>query len=193
MSYHIYQTPAFVLASVPRGEANKLYALYTRDMGLIQASAQGVRYGKSKLRHSLLDLSQSHVSLVRGKEFWRITNARECEVPRLPQGSVQLFARIAALLKRLLHGEEKNEYLYAAIESGFNLLAEGTLERETLRDLEALMVLKILHSQGYIRSEESFRPFLDGPRIDRESVARFSPRRSGALSVINEALRESQL
>ena len=68
----IFETDCFVISSSPQGEANKQLDLLTRDFGLIRATAQGVRWLKSKLRYSLTDFSFTHASLVRGKEFWRV-------------------------------------------------------------------------------------------------------------------------
>jgi len=72
--YRTYTTEAVVLGSRDAGEANKYYFLLTRELGLIHAFAQGVRELKSKLRYSLAELSYVKVSLVRGKEKWRLTS-----------------------------------------------------------------------------------------------------------------------
>ncbi len=48
MSHSIYHTEGFVIASQDTGEANKYYKIYTKDFGLIGATAQGVRHLKSK-------------------------------------------------------------------------------------------------------------------------------------------------
>src|SRR5947207_241148 len=110
MSHHIYQTDGFILASFDRGEANRYFHIFTRDLGMIQATAQGVRLIESKLRYSLQDYSLSHLSLVRGKDVWRITSASKLFNLHEEFGREQftVFARVFSLLRRLIAGEAKN-------------------------------------------------------------------------------------
>ncbi|MCE9517782.1 recombination protein O N-terminal domain-containing protein, partial [Candidatus Nomurabacteria bacterium] len=72
--HHIYHTKSFVIGSYNRGEANKILVLYTREMGLVRAVAQGIRLNKSKLRFGLQDFSYASVDLVRGRDIWRVTS-----------------------------------------------------------------------------------------------------------------------
>ena len=41
--YHLYHTGAVVVGSSPSGEASKTILLFTRELGLVSARAQGVR------------------------------------------------------------------------------------------------------------------------------------------------------
>ena len=194
--YHKYQTKGFVLSSVPRGEANENYILFTKNMGLIHASAQGVRFGKSKLKGALDDFKHVEFSLVKGREFWRITGASEEEgvMPISKKDSLCSFARIASLLRRLIHGEENNDYLYDVIDSGFRMFSSKTdMSFENTKSLEALMVLKILYAQGYVKSEGVIEPFVLSSCIKDDDVPLFKKARSKALVAINEALKQSQL
>lgn len=196
MSYHIYQTEGFVLGSTPFGEANKRYHIYTREIGLINASAQGIRFIKSKLKHTIDDFVFSDFSLVRGKEFWRLTSVKEAHDgnKKLTGKSLIMFARISGLLRRLLHGEEKNEYLYDTINTGFAILSSGEVTKDGfLEDLEALMVLKILFALGYIDDKGDIFNFLKSSTINKGDVKNFSPHRKQVLKIINDALKESQL
>ena len=65
--HHKFHTDALIVGSAVFGEANKVYELFTRDFGMIRASAQGVRLAKSKLKYALQDLSYVRVDLVQGK------------------------------------------------------------------------------------------------------------------------------
>src|SRR5665811_296695 len=75
VSYRIYTTDALILRSATQGETNRFYWLYTRDFGLVYATARGVRKNTSKLRYALQDYMYSSVSLVNGKRGWHITGA----------------------------------------------------------------------------------------------------------------------
>ena len=73
--HHMYHTEGIILGSRNYDEAGKYYSIFTRDLGMIQASAQGVRKMSSKLRFILQDYSYVKVDLVKGKDFWRVTSA----------------------------------------------------------------------------------------------------------------------
>ncbi|MDO8593898.1 MAG: recombination protein O N-terminal domain-containing protein [bacterium] len=119
MSHHLYHTLGFILGSEGRGEANKSFTLLTKDLGLISATAQSVREERSKLRYGLQELSLSELTLVRGKDIWRLTGAALVDNLFLsfrdsPEITA-LFGRVFRLLRRLVAGEEKNERLFTVI------------------------------------------------------------------------------
>ncbi len=139
MAYTVHTTEGFILSSTPVGEANRIYHIFTRNFGVIIATAQGVRLGKSKLRPHLLDYSFSSVSFVKGKDFWRITGAS-----LISSSKDKIYIQILAIIKRLLQGEGEHEVL-------FDYLKEE-LYKEYL-DETSLMV-KILLELGYIDKKE---------------------------------------
>ena len=73
--HHIYHTEGIILESRNFDEAGKYYFIFTRDFGMILASAQGVRKISSKLRFVLQDFAYLKIDLVKGKDFWKVTNA----------------------------------------------------------------------------------------------------------------------
>src|SRR5258708_6445009 len=115
--YQKYSTDALVLASYESGEADKVYAVYTRDFGLVRARAGAVRREASKMRYSLQSYSLANISLVRGKRSWRVAGARPRENIAVTENKkgAQAFGRIADLVTKLVAGEEKNEYLYETL------------------------------------------------------------------------------
>lgn len=112
MSYAVYTTKGWILGSSPSGEASKSYSIYTEDFGLVMARAQGVRKLDSKLRYNLDDFSFVTLSLVRGREFWRLTGAQRED---LPKGGEVARARVLSLVKRLVQGEERNDALFSSL------------------------------------------------------------------------------
>jgi DNA repair protein RecO (recombination protein O) len=194
MSHHIYQTDAFVIDSRDVGEANKIVYLFTKDIGMIAATAQGVRLLKSKLRYSLQDFSYSKVSLVRGKEVWRITSAglKEKLLSKLSPDSFA-FARALVLVKRLTPGEEKNERLFDSLYTASQFLL--TRESDDIDPLvfECLLVLRILNHLGYLAPSETIKPFVTSDTWSGELIAQLAAHKKEALAEINHALKESQL
>lgn len=124
-------------------EADRVYNILTRDLGLIRASAIGVRKESSKLRGALEPFSLSLVSLVRGKEYWRITSAQILK----PIGVTPSLAKPFSLLEKLVQGEEAHPELFDTIESAIS----STDFNETF---EINLVAQILHKLGYLREED---------------------------------------
>ncbi len=133
MSYHIYTTKGIILSARPKGEADRLYSILTRDFGLIRAHAIGIRKSTSKLRGALEPVSLSTVSLVRGKEFWRLTSA---EVIKRFKKTKPL-----ALLEQLVAGEAAHPELFDAVEKHLN-------------SDETVLVSQILFHLGYLKKSD---------------------------------------
>ena len=151
--HHIHHTEAFILGSRPKGEDSKLLILYTRELGLIYAHAQGVRKISSKLRFVVQDFSQVQVDLVRGKEIWRLTTASPIRSYRdllKVRPAANILARTAALLMRLVPGEEASEEVYQTMIRTYALLEVHGQSAEDYRALELLSVARILVALGYL-------------------------------------------
>lgn len=191
MSHHIYTTPGFIVHSTPYGEAGKFLLIFTRDLGMVGAVAQGIRLSQSKLRYHTQDYSYSLFSLVRGKEVWRVTGANEideaCEVDIENQ---KLYVRILSLLKRLLSGEEKNEKLFEVMKSMRMHLVSHSNDLESV---EYLTVLRILDCLGYISSHEVYKDLLSDTKIDEQVLQRVIQNKMRIIQEINNGLKESQL
>lgn len=163
MSYAVYSTRGFILGSGQSGEASKIYSIYTEDFGLIHARAQSVRTLQSKLRYNLEDYSFVSISLVRGKEIWRLVGSQTIDTPKY---SHIISARVLNLVKRLVQGEERNDKLFIALLS----LVDEALQSEVK------ILSKILSALGYLDLKS-----IDG-KTDREIIP-----------ALNKALKETQL
>lgn len=150
--HHIHHTEAFVLGSRPKGEDSKILILFTRELGLIYAHAQGVRKLTSKLRYTVQDFSKIQVDLVRGKEVWRVTTASPIfsykDVCRHQKGE-RIVAHISSLIVRLVRGEDANEEVFRAISRAYDLL-EVQSDKTEYRVIELLSVARILVALGYL-------------------------------------------
>ncbi len=188
----IHTTPGFVIDSRPYGEAGKILSIFTQDLGLVSAIAQGIRLEKSKLRYYVQNYSFAKYSLVRGKEFWRLTSASD-ETTASSAASV-LIAKIAALLRRLLQGEDPHPELFELVTSCAAFLRSSPgLTEEQGRSLESLVVLRILHTLGYIGNEPAFAAFIDALEINIPILDQVTSIRQTVNRHINTALKESQL
>lgn len=158
MAHHIYQTEALVLKGVKIRESNLFVDVFTRELGLIRAAVQSARKESSKMRYSLQDYTHLDVSLVRGREVWRVTGASEYSNGyyklRDEQHKLLLLKKINSLLLRLLHGEEKNEQLYDGVISFNKYLEKNHIKTEDCLAIECLTVLRILYHLGYVAKKE---------------------------------------
>ena len=192
--HHIHHTEGIILGSKSYGEAGRYYFIFTRDLGMIYASAQGVRKISSKLRFVLQDFSYVKLDLVRGKDFWRLTSASKTnkleDVSKRPE-ALKVFVNVSRLLKRLLAGEDANENLFIDLLNGFSIL-EKYETTEDLRNIEAIMVLRILNNLGYIGGNEVLKTLIKSP-FEAELVLKVAESRAKILSEINKALQETHL
>jgi DNA repair protein RecO len=192
--HHIYHTEAIILSSKNYGEAGKYYSLLTCDLGLINASAQGVRKISSKLRFVLQDFSYIKVDLVRGKDFWRITSAsktNKLENVSKNMISFEIFSNISRLLKRLLAGEYPNQDLFADLISGLHFLEKAKL-RDEAENIEIIIVLRILNNLGYIGENGRLKNITKSP-FEEDLIFEAGKSRTHILSEINKAIHETHL
>ena len=192
--HHIYHTEGIILESRNFGEAGKHYSIFTRDLGMIFASAQGVRKMSSKLRFILQDFAYLKIDLVAGKNIFRVTSASKTnQLEQLTKNkkTFAVFANIARLLKRLLAGVEPNEALFIELLNGLNIL-EKSKTSDDLRNIEAIIVLRILNNLGYIGENEVLQNLIKSP-FEENLVFEVSKDRIKILHHINKALKETHL
>ncbi|MBI5139221.1 DNA repair protein RecO [Candidatus Nomurabacteria bacterium] len=192
--HHIYHTEGIILNSKNFGEAGKYYFIFTRDFGMVMASAQGVRKISSKLRFVLQDFAYLKIDLVKGKDLWRITNASKTNLLEditKNKMNFSVFANLSRLLRRLLQGEDRNESLFTDFLNGLFIL-EKCKTKEDLHNTEVVMVLRILSNLGYIGESMMFKTFVKSP-LEEELVYEVAKNRRKILEEINKILRETQL
>lgn len=192
--HHIYHTEGIILGSKNFGESGKYYYIFTRELGMIYAAAQGVRKMSSKLRFVLQDFSYVKIDLVQGKNFWRVTSASKTnkleQLSKNP-GTFLVFSNIANLLKRLLVGVERNEALFIDLINGLSILEKSKIEKD-LQNIEAIIVLRILNNLGYIGGNEILQNLIKSP-FEPNLIFEVSKSRREVLSQINKALKETHL
>jgi len=198
--YSKYHIEGLVLGSINIGEANKYVMLFTKEMGLLYASAQGLREVQSKLRYSLQDLSRSKIELVSGRGGWRVVSAEElvgyAALFRAHENMDSLGAgvRICRLLKRLLKGEERNEFLYADVLQAMEILSAPLFAgKETVLHIEIVTVMRVLHHLGYWGEHAVLSPFLQGSIEESVKAPEVKKIKSLALQEINKSLQATQL
>ncbi len=198
MAHHIYSTEACVINLKPYGEGNAITSLVTKDLGLIRAYAQGIRLGKSKLRMSIQECSKAQVSLVKGKDVWRLTNAYGAELffPIFKKNSKNLEIErmvfsIHALLLRMVPENEMHPSLFFIIEGLWKSVSNVSVKY--YKSLECIALLNILHELGYVGEENLWKDFIGifSPSLDQ--LSKMIPLIPNAVKTINNSLEVSHL
>ncbi len=195
--YHKHTTPAFVLNILPSGEKNNFITLFTCEFGMIKAKAQSVRILDSKLRYALQEYSYVDVSLVKGKDIWRITNA-------LPIYNIyyelkhreeifMLIARILSLLRRLVPEEGCESLIFKDVEIICRSVQTLEYSKKSLETLEWLFILRMLAFLGYVHRDGFVNMCEDEIEWTNEYLDDVSMYKEKAIYAINKALEASHL
>lgn len=138
MAIEKYTTQALVIESFDQGEHDRVYKLFTREFGLIMAHAKSIRKLESKLRAHVLPRTISLVTLVQGREVWRLVGAEQV------RGNDEALSDVAALVKRFIRGEGAHKKLYDRLLSYIE--HSGTFEKQKSR---MLLYYVLLVELGY--------------------------------------------
>jgi DNA repair protein RecO (recombination protein O) len=190
--YQKYHTDALVLGAREQGEADKVFSLYTKDFGLVRARASSVRSEHSKMRYAMQKWARANVSLVKGKRGWRAAGATATKSASGDARGISTFARISELVLRLVHGEEANEYLFAALAEAHDALMSNE-NTNVLGTIEIVCVARVLFALGYISSEALSTALFTHTAYTGESLLEAETLKDKLLLSINKAIAETQL
>ncbi len=190
--YQKYQTEALVLGSRERGEADRVYTLYTQDFGLVRARASAVRRESSKMRYALQHCSRAMVALVKGKHGWRAAGASAAATLGGGDAGTAAFARIASLALRLVQGTERNDYLFAALSEAHEALRTAG-DQSIAGTIEVVCVARVLYALGYLSTEALSTALFTHTAYTGESLLEAETLKDKLLVSINKAIAETQL
>lgn len=191
MSYKTYITEALVVKAEDSNTADRSFLLFTREAGMLYASAKSVRKEESKHRYALQECSHAKVTLVRGKSGWRVTGAeplRNFYTSAQTRETRSFLRNAILLLRRVMHGDTPHPEIFddviSACEHG---------DEHDHRKLEAVLALRVLHTLGYVAPEASYGHLLHGT-FPHRAVSTLSPELEMLCRKAKErALIESQL
>jgi recombinational DNA repair protein (RecF pathway) len=196
MSHQLYTTEAIVCGSRAYREADRFYFLLTPGFGLAVARATGVRKQGSKLAGHLTDLGLVRATIVRGRDYWRLTGVEqqtEFFAPLAQAGRLGPIRHIMPLLRRLMPGERPDEALFIDLKNFLEFLAVTELSPVEIKDAESLMVLRLLAHLGYLKAEKSLQPFVEFSDWQREQLAELAKVRALVIRTINLSFEHTHL
>lgn len=191
--YQIYTTEGLIIESRIFGESNKIYFILTRDFGLIKATAQGVCKIESKQKFGLQTLSFSKISLVKGRDIWKITSAISLENVfsnlKEDRNKLNIFIRIISLIRKLLLEEEKEPIFFDVVEFLYKFLkTENASNKDKLSSAELLTVMKILHTAGYLGDNKNFGNLLEVDDFNDETMNNIKRIKREMLREVNSVM-----
>ena len=189
--YEKYTTDAIVIAAYEHGEHDKVFALYTRDFGLVRARASAVRKMESRMRSVLSLFSCASVSLIRGARGWRVAGAAAVSYIQLPPEGVHAYSRVTQLVLRLVRGEEANPYLFDVLWGARSACAEKDAVR--IAAAELLCVARVLYALGYLSPQAMTSALFAHAQYEEEDLSAVERTRKDVLVSVNGAIAESQL
>ncbi|KKS84036.1 MAG: hypothetical protein UV60_C0029G0003 [Parcubacteria group bacterium GW2011_GWA2_43_11] len=185
----LYTTEAFILQAYPQGESNKVYKLLTRELGLLYAHGQSVRELKSRNRYALRTGEMSEITLVRGRETWRITGAQTGTEKPIPQTQQIYKKRILHLIGRMVPIEDTTLQLFDVLKRGNR--AFHTFPEQFAPCIEVVTVLRLLDILGYVArplSDPLVERFLGTSAFSHELIEQAQMHKQTLVMRVNNAL-----
>ncbi len=198
MAHRHYHTEGFILSERPLREKDILVSVFTKDLGLVRASIRSARDIRSKLRPHASRYALVAVTLVRGKEYWKVVGLETKSLYRPIWGNrakAPPAARLFSLLERLVNGEEPAPDLYADVVMALDLFARvrPAESSELIQNIECVAVLRVLDRLGYLPPAPFIASFAAPAPFDEALVRALSPLRLKAVRAINQAFFEANV
>ncbi len=127
MSVH-YKTEGFVFLAQDRLEADRIFSVFTRDMGRLEVTGRGIRKIASKLRGGIGLFSWSEFEFVQGKHKKTLTDALYIKkfktLASVPE-KLEIAFQISSVVDDFLQGQERDDKLLALLIEVFSRLDEN--------------------------------------------------------------------
>lgn len=124
MAIEKFTTKSLIINHYINGEHDSMLKVYTEDFGLIMVLAKSLRKRDSKLKAHVRKYHYANLTLVKGREIYRLTGATEILHKKVTDdiktkdsliNKQNLIAEISKLIERLYGGEIKQASLFNKI------------------------------------------------------------------------------
>ena len=198
MAHHIYHTDGIVISKTSVSEWDARVGVFTRDLGLIFVHVKAYRRPESKLRSHLALFSYIRLSVVRGREVWRLVGVENYGLTNVfvkHKPARLVVGQIINVVRRLVKGEESHPALFDDILDSFKQISlvvkqERVLE---LENIELITLLRVLYHLGYIPDIPELRIFIDQFSWADMTDIKLAAIRRPMVQTINDSLRATHL
>ena len=127
----------------------------------------------------------SEFSLVRGKSGWKLVSAKSIknifEIFRYHPEKLKVSVNVLSLVKKLVAEEDHNS-LFVIVSNFLDFLVNA--DDDSILLGECLVLLRILHSLGYMRHDPDFSLPLSSLEIETKDLEAVAPRRLKMIELI---------
>ena len=147
-----YRSQGFILKRTDRGEADRIFTIYTKDFGKLEILAKAERKIKSKLKGGLKPFYLSEVEFIQGKTHKTLTDAILIEnfsILRKDLERLPIAYRISEVLDNLIKGQEADEKIWNLLNETFQKLNNQQLTINNQQLLYYYFLWNLLFILGY--------------------------------------------
>ncbi len=184
MAIEKQSTEAIIIRIYESGESDAVVKMYTRDFGMIYAKSMSLRKSV-KLRAHILENRISNVTLVKGKEYYRLAGARE-EYDKINEH--KNLPLVTNIISRYIVAEQKNTKLYDRL---IEYIKYEKLEQSIIK---LCLTSEIMIMLGYLDSE------LLGLKLEKylfinleDYILHIQIRKKEAVQIVTHAITASML
>lgn len=191
--HDIITTEGIVLKSFPRREADRFYMIFSRELGVIYVSAQGIRKGHSKLSHAIDDFAHGSYSLVKGKEAWRLVGAEIKKNLFRSVRSKQVFARLRNILSLIADTVDESVDIRTVFDKLLELsvfLEDNAGKPKLVESAELLFLSFFLDKEGRMQKGALEEGIIAECSFSEESLRTVLEKKDDILAFINGGIAE---
>ncbi len=126
-----YRTKAFFLNEQNRGEANRLFTIFTNDFGKLRIFGKAIRKIRSKLRAGTEIFSLSEIEFIQGKSHKTLTDTvlidRFENIKENPE-KLKVAFQVAETMNSFLEEEERDDEIWRLLEETIQRLNNCSLK-----------------------------------------------------------------
>ena len=120
-----YRTEGLIIKEEDRGEADRLFTIYTKDFGKLKILGRAIRKIKSKLKGDFQLFSFTELEFIQGKTYKTLTDAiliKNFFEIKKDLRKLKIIYQIADALDNLVKGEEPDEKIWKLLLGVFDKL-----------------------------------------------------------------------
>ncbi len=146
-----YQTTGIILKITDRGEADRLFSIYTKENGKITALGRGTKKIQSKLNGQLQPFSVIYLTLANGKNNDQLIGAESLKVflgLKKNLRKIILGTYGLELVEKLTRVNEPEPEIFALLLRYFSAVEKTKLDLKTIEAFQRAFALKLLAILG---------------------------------------------
>lgn len=122
-----HRTKCFILTETERGEADKVFSVFSKDFGKLQVFGKGIRKTKSKLRGGIPLFSVSEIEFIQGNRKTLIDTLLIKEfLIKKDLKSLEIASAISENFNALVKGEEQDLKIWDLLNQVFGKLSQSS-------------------------------------------------------------------